>query len=190
MTTEEIRKEIEEEGSIRRTCPHCHTRIRVKPSRVTCPSCGKSFFKKPEEEKKKEEKVVRVSKPKVLKAPPAITEKQKKEVKNIPAPSSAGENLFFIKSKRGAEAMAKADNDGITVLKGSRTAPDWVTSTPEAVREKGKSLRSEGVIVDDKFIQDYLFKSSSMAAAIVMGRSANGLREWRSKDGQTLKELR
>ncbi|MBV5334912.1 MAG: DUF4357 domain-containing protein, partial [Sulfuricurvum sp.] len=36
---------------------------------------------------------------------------------------------------------------------------------------------------------DYLFSSPSAAAAIVMGRSANGLTEWKSKSGKSLKEL-
>ena len=37
-------------------------------------------------------------------------------------------------------------------------------------------------------LEDYLASSPSAAAAIVMGRSANGLVEWRRKDGMKLKE--
>ena len=39
------------------------------------------------------------------------------------------------------------------------------------------------------FKKDYLFSSPSAAAAVVMGRSANGLTEWRHKDGRILKAV-
>ncbi|WP_394371575.1 DUF4357 domain-containing protein [Candidatus Sulfidibacterium hydrothermale] len=37
-------------------------------------------------------------------------------------------------------------------------------------------------------MEDYEFSSPSTAAAIVMGRNANGLTEWKLKDGTTLKD--
>jgi hypothetical protein len=49
------------------------------------------------------------------------------------------------------------------------------------------------VIVKDKdkmiIKQDYLFSSSSSAAMIIMGRSANGLIEWKMKSGKTLQKF-
>ena len=44
---------------------------------------------------------------------------------------------------------------------------------------------------NDKLImkRDYLFSSSSSAAMIIMGRSANGLTEWKMKSGKTLQEF-
>ena len=39
------------------------------------------------------------------------------------------------------------------------------------------------------FVKDYLFSSPSAAAAVVLGRSANGLTEWKLKNGTTLKEF-
>ena len=36
---------------------------------------------------------------------------------------------------------------------------------------------------------DYIFSSPSTAAVMVMGRNANGLSEWKLKDGKTLKEF-
>ena len=59
-----------------------------------------------------------------------------------------------------------------------------------ALRQK---LMQEGVLIDKadslEFPDDYLFSSPSTAAAIVLGRSANGLTEWKLKDGKTLKEF-
>jgi hypothetical protein len=37
--------------------------------------------------------------------------------------------------------------------------------------------------------EDFVFSSPSTAAAIVLGRNANGLTEWKLKDGITLKEF-
>ena len=39
------------------------------------------------------------------------------------------------------------------------------------------------------FTEDYIFSSPTTAAVIVMGRNANGLVEWKLKDGKTLKEF-
>jgi Domain of unknown function (DUF4357) len=40
-----------------------------------------------------------------------------------------------------------------------------------------------------EFSQDYSFSSPSTAAAVVLGRSANGRVEWKAVDGRTLKEI-
>jgi hypothetical protein len=39
------------------------------------------------------------------------------------------------------------------------------------------------------FTQDFLFSSPSTAAAIVLGRSANGWVEWKDERGQTLSDV-
>jgi len=191
MTMEEIKKD--DEASVRKTCPRCHSRIRVKPSRTTCQNCGGvygvSYQGKTEgkESKPKEVKSPAPKKSKDVKKDVKI-DKSERKAKEIP-PDVSGKDFFFIKSKRGAEATASINDGGINVLKGSSTAPDWVTSTPEAVKNKGRELRKEGIIINDLFTQDYTFKSPSMSAAIVQGRSANGLRDWKNKDGKSLKEV-
>ena len=38
-----------------------------------------------------------------------------------------------------------------------------------------------------RFTQDYSFSSPSTAAAVALGRSANGRIEWKDKSGKTLK---
>ncbi len=52
------------------------------------------------------------------------------------------------------------------------------------------SLRSElidnNIIQDRIFIKDYTFKSPSAAAAVVLGRSSNGRKEWVLLDGRSL----
>ncbi len=39
------------------------------------------------------------------------------------------------------------------------------------------------------FTQDFLFSSPSTAAAVVLGRSANGWIEWKDDHGQTLSNV-
>ncbi|EGI77621.1 DUF4357 domain-containing protein [Hylemonella gracilis] len=56
-----------------------------------------------------------------------------------------------------------------------------------------QELIANGVLVQEgsgyRFTQDYPFSSPSTAAAVVLGRSANGRIEWKDAKGRTLKEL-
>ncbi|MCG8607830.1 GIY-YIG nuclease family protein [bacterium] len=95
---------------------------------------------------------------------------------------------YFIAAARGAEAKAVVTSEGMVVRKGSKIAISEVPSMPQAFSSKRERLRQDGVVKDFVFMQDYLFSSPSTAAAVVMGRSANGLIEWKRKDGSTLKD--
>lgn len=68
-----------------------------------------------------------------------------------------------------------------------------VPSCPESVRQLRAALVANGALQasDDgyTFAQDYVFQSPSTAAAVVLGRSANGRIEWKTKDGMTLKQV-
>lgn len=100
---------------------------------------------------------------------------------------------FFIKAARGADGQGEPTSDGFVVFKGSKAAATIVNSmTPNFITYRQK-LIDEGVIVDKgeffEFTDDYIFSSPSTAAVMVMGRNANGLTEWKSKDGKTLKDF-
>lgn len=102
------------------------------------------------------------------------------------------QNQFYIKAIRGADAQGEPTSDGFIVLKGSKASISTVASiTPGFVTLRNR-LINEGVIIqkDDyfEFSEDYIFSSPSTAAVIVLGRNANGLMEWRLKDGTTLKD--
>ena len=45
------------------------------------------------------------------------------------------------------------------------------------------------ISTDNLFVSDYTFTSPSLAAAIVMGRNANGRTEWKTKNKKTLAEV-
>ena len=99
---------------------------------------------------------------------------------------------YQIKAARGANAMAVITNEGVVVLRGSEIAESEVPSTPTSTINMRSRLIQEGVVVESDgkltFSEDYLFSSPSTAAAVVMGRGANGLIEWKDKKGRTLKD--
>lgn len=102
--------------------------------------------------------------------------------------------ILFCRMK-GAEARGHRTPDGFVVLQGStavlqerKSANKWPYVL--ALRRK---LIADGVLVEKDgfylFTKDSEFTSPSAAAAVVEGGSANGLIEWRTKDGKVLKEL-
>ncbi len=72
---------------------------------------------------------------------------------------------------KGAEARGHRTPDGFVVLQGS-------TAVSLAL--------SDGFY---KFTRDAEFSSPSTAAAVIEGGHANGLTDWKTKDGRILKEL-
>lgn len=99
---------------------------------------------------------------------------------------------FFIKAARGADAEGEPTSDGFVVFKGSKAAGSTVPSMTSNFLNLRQKLIYEKAIVENgnsyEFVEDYIFSSPSTAAAMVMGRNANGLTEWKLKSGKTLKE--
>ena len=103
------------------------------------------------------------------------------------------EDLFYISATRGAIGIGKTTSEGFVVFENSQVADPITNSYPRTMQKLRETLISEGVIVieNGKLImkRDYLFSSSSSAAMIIMGRSANGLTEWKMKSGKTLQDF-
>lgn len=102
------------------------------------------------------------------------------------------DDLFFINAVRGANGIGKPTSEGFVVFENSQVADPVTNSYPKTMQKLRDTLISEGIIIkaQSKLIlkRDYLFSSSSSAAMIIMGRSANGLTEWKLKSGKTLQE--
>jgi len=101
--------------------------------------------------------------------------------------------LFYLRGK-GIQATGYDSAQGFVVIGGSQAARNEVDSLPTSVSEHRQGLLERGVLApngDDsfKFTQDYTFTSPSLAAAILLGRSANGRVEWRDASNTTLKEI-
>lgn len=102
-------------------------------------------------------------------------------------------NTFYIRATRGANAQGQITNEGFVVLKNSEIADSVTSSLNQSIINFRQKLIDEQKIININnkliFTEDYLFGSPSTAAAIVMGRSANGLTEWRLSDGRILKSI-
>lgn len=102
-------------------------------------------------------------------------------------------HLFQIKAARGAEAFGEPTSDGFLVFKGSKASDSITPSFSASLVKLRQNLIDKNIINSAEasllFSEDYIFTSPSLAAAIVMGRNANGLEEWKLKNGQTLKSF-
>lgn len=100
---------------------------------------------------------------------------------------------FFIKAARGADGQGEPTSDGFVVFKNSKAAATIVNSMTTNFITYRQKLIDEGVLLDKgeyfEFTDDYIFSSPSTAAVMVMGRNANGLTEWKNKEGKTLKDF-
>lgn len=105
--------------------------------------------------------------------------------------STADEIVLHLKRKsrksgQTIEADCKQTADGFVVLKGSHIEPNDSDSIPPGIKE----ARQKANVDENGILQeDTLFKSPSYAASFVIGGHANGLTEWKTADGITLKEV-
>ena len=95
---------------------------------------------------------------------------------------------FELKIKR-AEILARANmREGeLVVLAGSEARKDWVgKGSLDSGYRKLRSILEDSNILDTSkspaiFLKDYAFSSPSAAAAVIVGRAANGRTEWKLK---------
>lgn len=97
---------------------------------------------------------------------------------------------------KGVVATGFEATQGFVVKAGSQAVGKSVPSMQQHVRsmfDLRQELIQNGVLQTDgdhyRFAQDYVFSSPSTAAAVVLGRSANGRVEWKDTTGRALKEI-
>lgn len=101
---------------------------------------------------------------------------------------------FVIESrKHGLTAHAMLENGEFVVEQGSQAQLHWISSRIEGYSKLHAELKHAGVMVEEaqhcSFVQSYAFQSPSAAAAVVLGRPANGTTEWiNTATRQTYKE--
>ncbi len=93
------------------------------------------------------------------------------------------------KARPDIQAKAISTNEGFVILKGSTSAQQFSAASSKSLKAKWEELHNHGVIKNNTFAKDYLASSPSMAAAMVLGRNANGLTEWKTQDGKCLKDF-
>ncbi len=96
---------------------------------------------------------------------------------------------FYIDSI-GLHASGKMTNEGFVVFKGSESNQEFKNASSLSLKRKWLQLREENIVDQNGFFtKDYLFSSPSLAAAMVLGRNANGLTEWKNHQKETLKSI-
>lgn len=101
-------------------------------------------------------------------------------------------NLNLELNSKGLKAKAIQTNEGIVVLEGSEVClNDSDSYSYKALRER---LISEQILKPNEngkftFVKNYLFKSPSSAAAVIVGSSVNGRNVWKDEKGRSLNEI-
>lgn len=108
-------------------------------------------------------------------------------------PSGADSGVVLMCTGKAFTAMGMDTSQGFVVLAGSEAAMTMGVSLPQNLTKLREELKANGVWEAGggvfRFTQDYVFTSPSNAAAMVLGRSANGRIEWKDAQGRTLKAL-
>ena len=112
----------------------------------------------------------------------------------LPEPDSVAPGSPSLELKGpGASGRGRESGQGFTVLAGSTARSgevdsihDWTHKLRADLVDKGVLEAGDGGLI---FTQDYPFKSPSAAAAVLLGRTANGRTEWKTVDGKTLKQV-
>ena len=113
-----------------------------------------------------------------------------KSFETIEQPSEKSITVFTISAARGANATGSIVPDGFVVYKGSCIADSTTPSMSKNLVELRNKLIVKSIIdANYTFATDYIFSSPSLAAAVVMGRNANGRTEWKTNDKKTIKML-
>ena len=124
---------------------------------------------------------------------PAVVEQRQKDILDVFAKNWSLETNAerktgdkYLLSGRGGNATGNPlGNDTFIVYAGSKISQDTTEGFPQNYAGLRNSLIANGTVVDNVFVKDYLFTSSSAAACVVLGRSANGRKEWTLLDGRT-----
>ena len=94
---------------------------------------------------------------------------------------------------KGIEAHGYEGLEEFVVRSGSLAVRKEVRSIQIYLSELRRTLCEKGILNDIagqyRFDQNYGFSSPSTAAGVILGRSSNGLTEWKDSKGRTLKEI-
>ncbi|MDK3156631.1 GIY-YIG nuclease family protein [Kamptonema cortianum] len=102
--------------------------------------------------------------------------------------------LLYCKIK-GLIATGYLTPNGIVVLKGSQAVlkeRDSAHKWPSVLTQRNKLIEENALVEKENsyvFVKDVEFSSSSTAAAVIHGGSANGLISWTNNEGVSLKNL-
>lgn len=102
------------------------------------------------------------------------------------------EEFTLTNPRENAHAIAVPTSEGFVVYKGSIFSTTTTPKIPAGLQKVRDELIKNGKAVlrgsNYELIEDVVFNSPSQAAGVVLGKSANGLTEWRANSGINLKD--
>ncbi|MCW1952165.1 MAG: GIY-YIG nuclease family protein [Octadecabacter sp.] len=106
---------------------------------------------------------------------------KKREVQTASTEKSNVEDTHFVCSRARDNLRATASFIGgeMIVLQGSIASEVWVGQSHSSYTSLHSDLTASGTISKGVFTTNYAFSSPSAAAAVVLGRPANGRTEWK-----------
>jgi hypothetical protein len=109
-----------------------------------------------------------------------------------PEPVTHSTVMLYLNAK-GLTAEGYEVDNGFVVRAGSQSPVENAPTLPDSVAKLRQTLLGQGLFVQEsgylKLTQDYPFTSPSMAAAVMLARTANGRIEWKDATGRTLKGI-
>ena len=124
---------------------------------------------------------------------PDIVSKRQEELLSIltrkwdlqPSDEDLSDQDYLLAGRGGNAKGYPLEGDSFVVRKDSTISSDTTDGFQANYADLRRSLIQSGIIVNRVFTVDYTFTSVSAAAAVVLGRSANGRKEWLKLDGQS-----
>ena len=109
---------------------------------------------------------------------------------NLTSAYDETENQIFMLAGRGGNATGyPLDLEKFVILKGSYISPHVTDGLQQGYSDLRKQLIDDGIIANRTFTRDYTFSSVSAAAAVILGRSSNGRKEWTLLDGRSIAQV-
>jgi hypothetical protein len=101
-----------------------------------------------------------------------------------------GSLVFTIKRIGQADAKGMLTTEGFVVLAGSIIRKE-LTKSGKKIKSITSARRKNKKFIDERgtLLQDILFRTPSGASSFVLGSSTNGLLEWKSADGRSLRDV-
>ena len=110
------------------------------------------------------------------------------QTETVSRPETLNEEPILLSRRKSADAKGKRTSEGFVLFRGSKISEGYVKSAPKWVHEL-REKNAQFIQPNRTISKDLLFSSPSAAAAFVAGGSANGLIEWKTEDGKTLRDL-
>lgn len=105
-----------------------------------------------------------------------------------PETSNDSDEMTFYCKRNNLEAKGKRTSDGFVILSGSRVALSVASYVPKGYKEL-RERYAHLIDASGLLHEDVECNSPSAASVFVIGKNSNGLIEWKTADGRTLKEI-